>query len=257
MANPTTNYGFVLPTATDLVTDLPADFDVALQGVDTRLKALQPGTTLGDLAYSSATANTNTRLGVGSAGQVLTVASGVPSWATPAASASGLTLITSSTMSAVNTKTIDGCFTTTYDNYLVLASFSVSSGANVKFNMRASGSTNTTSDYDFFNERVRYDNTIAIADTGLAQSSWTYMGSIGSAAGYYSTVAFEFFGPKLARNTTVRGTVNDISTSSAVFAQYNSVGNFRSTTAFDGFVLAMTGAPTMTGEIRVYGYQNS
>jgi hypothetical protein len=86
LANPTTNYGFVLPTATDLVTDLPADFDVALQGVDTRLKALQPGTTLGDLAYSSATANTNTRLGVGTTGQVLTVAAGVPSWATPGGS---------------------------------------------------------------------------------------------------------------------------------------------------------------------------
>jgi hypothetical protein len=84
LANPTTNYGFVLPTSSDLVTDLPADFDVALQGVDTRLKALQPGTTLGDLAYSSATANTNTRLGIGSTGQVLTVAAGVPSWATPA-----------------------------------------------------------------------------------------------------------------------------------------------------------------------------
>ena len=82
MANPTTNYGFVLPTSTDLVTDLPADFDVALQGVDTRLKALQPGTTLGDIAYSSATANTNTRLGIGSTGQVLTVAGGVPTWAT-------------------------------------------------------------------------------------------------------------------------------------------------------------------------------
>jgi hypothetical protein len=82
VANPTTNYGFVLPTATDLVTDLPADFDVALQGVDTRLKALQPGTTLGDIAYSSATANTNTRLGIGSTGQVLTVAGGVPTWAT-------------------------------------------------------------------------------------------------------------------------------------------------------------------------------
>ena len=83
MTNPTSNYGFVLPTSTDLVTDLPADFDVALQGVDTRLKALQPGTTLGDLAYSSATANTNTRLGIGSNGQVLTVAAGVPSWASP------------------------------------------------------------------------------------------------------------------------------------------------------------------------------
>jgi hypothetical protein len=87
VANPTTNYGFVLPTPTDLVTDLPADFDVALQGVDTRLKALNPSTTLGDTEYASATANTNTRLPIGSTGQVLTVASGVPSWAAIPASA--------------------------------------------------------------------------------------------------------------------------------------------------------------------------
>ena len=85
MANPTTNYGFVLPTSSDLVTDLPADFDVALQGVDTRLKALQPGTTLGDLAYSSSTANTNTRLPIGTSGQVLAVSgAGVPEWTTTA-----------------------------------------------------------------------------------------------------------------------------------------------------------------------------
>lgn len=83
MTNPTSNYGFVLPTASDLVTDLPADFDVALQGVDTRLKALNPETTLGDLSYGSATANTNTRLPIGTAGQVLTVSGGVPAWVAP------------------------------------------------------------------------------------------------------------------------------------------------------------------------------
>lgn len=85
MANPTTNYGWVLPTSTDLVTDLPADFDVALQGVDTTTKALNPSTTLGDIEYRSATANTNTRLGIGSTGNVLTVTGGVPVWAAPAA----------------------------------------------------------------------------------------------------------------------------------------------------------------------------
>jgi hypothetical protein len=85
MTNPTSNYNFQMPTATDLVTDLPADFEVFGQAVDTRLKALQPGTTLGDLVYSSATANTSTRLGIGSSAQVLTVAGGVPTWATPAA----------------------------------------------------------------------------------------------------------------------------------------------------------------------------
>ena len=71
-----------MPTATDLVTDLPADFEVFGQAVDTRLKALQPGTTLGDLAYSSATANTNTRLPIGTTGQVLSVVGGVPAWTT-------------------------------------------------------------------------------------------------------------------------------------------------------------------------------
>ncbi len=57
---------------------------MALQGVDTRLKALQPGTTLGDIVYSSATANVNTRLGVGTNGQVLAVSGGVPAWTTTA-----------------------------------------------------------------------------------------------------------------------------------------------------------------------------
>jgi hypothetical protein len=105
MANPTTNYGFVLPTATDLVTDLPADFDVALQGVDTRLKALQPGTTLGDLAYSSATANTNTRLAIGTTGQVLAVSGGVPAWTTPAGGGKVLQVVYAESSSDVSIST--------------------------------------------------------------------------------------------------------------------------------------------------------
>ena len=46
MANPTTNYGWPMPTSSDLVTDLPADFDAFGQPVDTTLKALNPETTL-------------------------------------------------------------------------------------------------------------------------------------------------------------------------------------------------------------------
>ena len=52
--------------------------------MDTRLKALNPSTTLGDTDYASATANTNTRLAIGTTGQVLTVSGGVPVWASPA-----------------------------------------------------------------------------------------------------------------------------------------------------------------------------
>lgn len=39
MANPTTNYGWVMPTPTDLVTDLPADFGVFGQAVDNTVQA--------------------------------------------------------------------------------------------------------------------------------------------------------------------------------------------------------------------------
>ena len=84
MANPTTNYGWPMPTSTDLVTDLPADFALFGQPVDTSLKALNPETTLGDISFRSSTSNTNTRLGIGTNGQVLAVASGVPAWTTTA-----------------------------------------------------------------------------------------------------------------------------------------------------------------------------
>jgi hypothetical protein len=55
MANPTTNYGWVMPTATDLVTDLPADFNVFGQAVDTSLAQLKGGTTGQVLSKTSAT----------------------------------------------------------------------------------------------------------------------------------------------------------------------------------------------------------
>jgi hypothetical protein len=132
MANPTTNYGFVLPTATDLVTDLPADFDVALQGVDTRLKALQPGTTLGDLAYSSATANTNTRLGIGTAGQVLAVSGGgVPAWSTPAGASKTWTLLNSggTALSGSSTVTVSG-ISDKDDIFVLVVSATYGSGGN-------------------------------------------------------------------------------------------------------------------------------
>jgi hypothetical protein len=56
MANPTTNFGWQMPTSTDLVTDLPADFEVFGQAVDTALVDLKGGTTGQILAKAS---NTN------------------------------------------------------------------------------------------------------------------------------------------------------------------------------------------------------
>jgi len=80
----TTNYGWTTPDDTALVKDGASAIRTLGSSVDTTTKALNPSTTLGDIEYRSSTANTNTRLGIGSTGNVLTVAGGVPTWAAPA-----------------------------------------------------------------------------------------------------------------------------------------------------------------------------
>jgi hypothetical protein len=56
MTNPTSNFNWQMPTPTDLVTDLPADFEVFGQAVDTSMADLLGGTTGQILAKNS---NTN------------------------------------------------------------------------------------------------------------------------------------------------------------------------------------------------------
>jgi hypothetical protein len=55
MANPTSNFGWQMPTPTDLVTDLPADFEVFGQAVDSSMADLLGGTTGQVLAKNSGT----------------------------------------------------------------------------------------------------------------------------------------------------------------------------------------------------------
>lgn len=123
-----------MPTASDLVTDLPADFEVFGQAVDTSLADLKGGTTgqvlkknsntdmdfvwsadsagmtnpmttTGDTIYSSS-GSTPARLGIGTTGQVLSVSGGVPAWTTPATPVSKVvqivTAFTSTTVSSTS-----------------------------------------------------------------------------------------------------------------------------------------------------------
>ena len=55
MANPTTNFGWVMPTSASLVTNLPADFNVFGQAVDTSMQYLLGGTTGQVLSKTSGT----------------------------------------------------------------------------------------------------------------------------------------------------------------------------------------------------------
>jgi hypothetical protein len=142
----TTNYGWDTPDDTDLVKDGAAAIRTLGSSVDTTTKALNPSTTLGDIEYRSATADTNTRLGIGTTGQVLTVAGGVPSWATSASG--GWTLIQSGSLSG-NVYTVSSIPSTYKDIRFVMKNGSASGGG-VLF-LRLNGDTATNYYYTTIN----------------------------------------------------------------------------------------------------------
>jgi hypothetical protein len=106
----TTNYGWTTPDDTALVKDGASAIRTLGSSVDTTTKALNPSTTLGDIEYRSSTANTNTRLGIGTTGQVLTVAAGVPSWAAAPSAGANWSLLNSggTALTAAQTITVSG-----------------------------------------------------------------------------------------------------------------------------------------------------
>jgi len=108
-------------------------------------------TTTGDMIYASG-ANTPARLGIGSSGQVLTVASGIPSWAT-ASSGGGITLLSTTNIGSVTSVTVSINATGYESVRIAIRDFSLSSSGNplfVRFNSDSNNNyfrTNTKSGF--------------------------------------------------------------------------------------------------------------
>ena len=252
MANPTTNYGWPMPTSTDLVTDLPADFALFGQPVDTTLKALNPQTTTGALAYRSATSNVNTALPIGSTGQVLTVASGVPSWAT--ASSGALVFIKRASFSAVATTTtsFDTVFTTTYKDYMVVIESLHGSVDNefCGFNYRGGGVSQTG---DWYGATTRCDNTGATVNTAT-NGSQTYLKIIKYANQAIIAARVTAYCANVGTGSSSNGAVYGNGTT--WIGGVNFGGAMQTASTIDGFILSAVSG-TITGTVAVYGLATS
>jgi hypothetical protein len=136
----TTNYGWTTPDDTALVKDGAAAIRTLGSSVDTTTKNLNPETTLGDLAYRSSTANVKTRLGLGTAGQVLKVNSGAtaPEWGSVSASPTSASATVATEQSTTSDSYTDlatsgpAVTLTTGTKALVIVTARVSNDANVK-----------------------------------------------------------------------------------------------------------------------------
>jgi len=240
----TTNYGWTTPDDTDLVKDGAAAIRTLGSSVDTTTKALNPETTTGDIAYRSATADTNTRLALGTAGQVLTVNSGAtaPEWATPAGA--GLVFIQKGTFSAAAAVNVNTCFSSTYDNYRILVKITGASVVNgeVRLRMRLATTDNTTSNYN--SQRLYAQNT-SVGGSATTNQTSSVMGPQNTALSWNIT---DMANPFLAENTLY-----------ATTAMYNQThidnwaGAHKVASSFDGFTM-FPDAGTITGEVWVYGY---
>lgn len=278
MATTTTNFGWDIPQSTDLVKDGATAIAALGQDIDTALVDLKGGTTGQVLAKASGTdldfswvaqddsnaiqnaivdakgdliaataADTPARLAVGTNGQILqadsTAATGLK-WAT-ISTTSGLTLVASTTISAATSISVNNCFSSTYANYFIMVDVPTTTGTAgyIGLRLRASG-TDTTTGYTM--QKISAGNTSISASRDTA---WNIFYGYPTNPGFAGVI--DLFRPNMAEKTRLRDHTG-YGSQEEMFIHY---GEQSSSTQFDGFTI--TGSTTMTGTIRVYGYQNS
>lgn len=157
----------------------------------------------------------------------------------------GLSFITSTTFSAASSVSVDGCFTASYTNYLLIIDVTSQSAA-VALTLK-----------------LRVSGTDASTNYGLHGN---YGGTVGSGAvndnsvGYWATISPAASGTGHMTVTLLRPA--EASATKALFAAWDNrgvgvhVGGTHDTaTAYDGLTLGPTSG-TITGTLRAYGYRN-
>jgi hypothetical protein len=214
-----------------------------------------PMTTTGDTIYSSS-GSTPARLGIGSTGNVLTVAGGVPTWAAPA-SGGGMTLISETTASANSSITYSSLGS--YKQLLLIWSqltYSANGVIGLRFN-NDSGNKYTTQTIMGNGASVTVDH----RNGGYVDAGWSIFGqSVTSTTienrsngfiyidNYTSTTKYKTY--------QGRGNWRDNQYSGTISVDF--VGSFADTTAITSLdIYQHTSTPTFTnqtgGSFRLYG----
>lgn len=286
MSTTTTNFGWTVPSDTDLVKDGAAAIRTALGGVDTSFVDLKGGTTGQVLSKASGTdldftwvaqddsnaiqnaivdakgdliaatgADTPARLPVGTNGQILTAdstASTGLAWATPAGGSDFVRIATSTFTSSTGIN-FNSVFSSTYKNYVIKVNITAASSGNVRARLRSGTTDNTNSTYFSSLRYSRIDGSNDGINKQSASSSWILTDING---GWGSQTVNVYLPYETAQ--TVMGTDNFFYAYASGDNYYlaDIAGTFNATTSFDGITI-YPGGGTISGEISIYGLKRS
>ena len=221
MATTTTNFGWDIPQSTDLVKDGATAIAALGQDIDTAFVDFKGGTT----------------------GQVLKKTSGTDldvEWGT---ASSGLTLINTTSFSAVATQSVNDVFSATYDTYQIIINVTSSSTATARLRLRVGGADNSSSNYE---NGSYYVGAYQSGTAGSINSDLLASFSIGRLE---STVgmngSFHIFNPFTTNYTKYLS--HSVGENLTIGAGVTTV-----TTSYTGFTL-LADSGTMTGAISVFG----
>ncbi len=152
------------------------------------------------------------------------------------------------TFSAASTVSLNGCFTSTYDNYkIIVSNLTASTGVSVYMRLRTSGTDNSS---NIYYQQQQFNSSTTVSTVRQTSTQWT-VGAAEATNANFSTL--ELFSPQTTTRTKglvtwVQGT---ITTPETLFQTMT----HDSATQFDG-VTIISSSGTITGTVRVYGYKN-
>lgn len=184
----------------------------------------------------------------------LTVSTGLSLSGTTLTSTGLGTFITSAAPSGETEKSINGCFTATYESYLVRFRLTLSANAQLSMRLRAAGTDESGANtyYSSVSRTAIAISNVADGTTGRTQMVLlTAPGTTNAEAAGTLVVDSPFATAK----TLVQGDVTAATTTPAALREVGGSGR-NATTSYDGFTI-LVASGTMTGTIRVYGIVNA
>jgi hypothetical protein len=165
----------------------------------------------------------------------------------------GLTLLASVSYSAASSISIDNVFTSAFRSYLVVVNQTAQTGtgAGYQIRFRTNGTNNENLNYNYHTQRISSNDAVVTTLNARSQNIAVLgAGNFGSD----QEMTFTVSNPNLTART-----VGKVQYVDEVANNGNGAYAFTATTVFDGFTLipaTPSGAVTVTGTFRVYGYRD-